>query len=63
VQSISPCTQTDRLPPSVDTAADGSDSARRTSAGIPCVCGAKHRDGSQQQLWSTMSFLTVVIRI
>ena len=63
VQSISPCTQTDRLPPSVATEAGGSDSVRRISAGILCVCVAKHRDGSRQRPWLTISFLTVVIRI
>ena len=31
--------------------------------GILCVCGAKHRDGSRQRPWSTILFLTVVIRI
>ena len=63
VQSISHCTQTDRLPLSVATTAGGSGSAKRTSAGIPCVCIAKHRDGSRQRPLLTISFLTVVIRI
>ena len=34
-----------------------------TCGSIRCVCVAKHRDGSQQQLWSTISFRIVVIRI